>query len=286
MIKYIIIVLVLIFTTLIFMYVTVSSPSVYREIVLFPTNPHVYNNPDHSIKNIKIVVFYFIPKDRVTSQLIDWKETFDSSLKKLVAFHSLELHDTSHIRYAIYPEPVIGFEQGSIYDTDVTEHGNPQALKHVAQEINARVFDPAGDLYHQDFSTTRKEEYSVLLILYEGVGASGGIIYHSETGSVSEIAQELDLSKSIVHPIKIKTIDGFLLLNRKYVSTTQDSDMGITVLAHEFYHTLGVPDGYDAVEENGTLVGVSTSNDIMGIGRTRSIDTTYLSNEVLKKLGL
>lgn len=286
MVKYIIIFLVLIFTTLVFMYVTISSPSVYRETVSFPVNPHIYNNPDRSIKDIEIVVFYFVPKDKVTSQFVGWKEILDSSLKKLVAFHSLELHGTSHIRYTIYSQPVIGLKQSAVYDTDITDRGNPQALFHVAQEIDARVFDPAGDLYRHDFFITRKEAYSVLLILYEGVGASGGIIYDSELKSVGEIARKLNLPESVIYPVNIKTVDSFLLFNREYVTKTQSSDTGTTILAHEFYHTLGVPDGYEAVEEDGISADVSTSNDIMGIGRTRPIDATYISSKFLKGLGL
>lgn len=286
MIKYIIVVLVLIFAALAFMYVTTNSPSVYQETISFAVNPHIYNNPDRSIKDIKIVVFYFIPKDRITLQVADWKEILESRLKELASFHLLQLRGTSRIHYDIYPEPVIGFKEAAQYDTNITEGGNPQALLHVAKEIDTRVFDPAGDLYRQDFSITRKDGYPVLLILYEGVGASGGIIYDSESGSVSEVAQKLGLSESIIHPVEIKTVDGFLLLNRKYITDKQDVGAGTTILAHEFYHTLGVPDGYEEIEEDGIQTAVSTSNDIMGIGRIYPIDKAYLSSEFLKGLGL
>lgn len=284
--KYIIIVLVLIFATLMVMYVSVNLPWVYRESISFPVNSHIYDNPDRSIKNIKIAVFYFVPKDRATSQLVDWKEILEDRLKKLVAFHSLEFRNTSLIRYAIYPEPVIGLKEGIMYDTDVTKHGNPQALVHVAEEIDARIFDTAGDLYRKDFSMTRKEEYSVLLILYEGVGASGAIIYDSKSGLASGIPQKFLSSESIIYPVKLEAVDSLLLLNRDYITKTQNSDTGTTVLAHEFYHTLGIPDGYEAGGENDMLANISVSNDIMGIGRTRSIDKAYISNEVLKKMGL
>lgn len=286
MVKYIAIVLVLIFATLMFMYVSVNSPWVYREAISFPINPHIYDNPDRSIKNIKIAVFYFVPQDRVILQLIDWKEILEDRIKKLVAFHSLELHNTSLIRYAIYPEPVIGLKEGIVYDTDVTKHGNPQALVHVAEEIDSRVFNHTGDLYREDFPMTQKEEYSVLLILYEGVGASGAIIHDGKWGLASEIPQKFVSPESIIYPVKLEAIDSLLLLNRDYITKTQNSDTGTTILAHEFYHTLGIPDGYEAGEENTMSADISLSNDIMGIGRTRPIDKVYISNEVLKKLGL
>ena len=286
MIKYIVVVLVLIFAALGFMYVTINSPLVYQEAVAFPSNPHIYNNPDRSIKNIEIVVFYFVPKDRIMSQLADWREILERHLEELVSFHSLELRDTSDIHYTIYPQPVIGLKQSAQYDTDITQHGNSQALLHVAEEIDTRVFDSAGDLHRQDFLITREQGYPVLLILYEGVGASGGIIYDSESGSVSEIARKLKLPESIVYPVNIKTVDSFLLLNQKYLTEQQNGDTGTTILAHEFYHTLGVPDGYEEKEENGIQTAVSTSNDIMGVGRSYPIDKTYLSKETLKGLGL
>ncbi len=286
MVKYIIIVLVLIFAVLLFLYVTISSPSVYRETVSFSADPHLYNNPDRSIKNIKFFVFYFVPKNRAVSQFAEWKKVLRSGLEKLVAFHSLQLRQTSRVYYTIYPESVIGLQDDVIYDTAITQYGNSQALVRVAEEIEDRVFDPAGDLYRQDYSPAQKGEYPILLILYEGVGASGGIIYDSKLKSVSEVAQKLDLPESVIHPVEIKTVDSFLLLNREYMTQTQNADIGTTLLIHEFYHTLGVPDGYKEEEKNGVLTALSTSNDIMGLGRTRPIGSTYLSKEVLNGLGL
>lgn len=286
MIKYIVIVLVLIFAVLLFLYVTISSPSVYREAVSFPANPHIYNNPDRSIKNIKIFAFYFVPKNRAVSPFADWKKVLESGLETLAAFHSLQLRQTSHIRYAVYPESVIGLEDDAMYDTAITGHGNSQALVRVAEEIEARVFDPAGNLYHQDYSPAQKGEYPILLILYEGVGASGGVIYDSKLRSVSEVAQKFGVPESVIHPVQVKTVDSFLLFNREYMTRTQDGDTGITILTHEFYHTLGVPDGYEERKNNGVSIALSTSNDIMGLGRTRPIGGTYLSKEVLNGLGL
>lgn len=286
MVKYIIIVLVLIFAVLIFLYVTISSPSVYREAVSFSANPHIYNNPDRSIKNINVFAFYFVPKNRAVSQFVDWKKILRSGLEKLSAFHSLQLRGTSRIRYTIYQESVIGLQDDAMYDTALTQYGNSEALVRVAEEIEARVFDPVGDLYRKNFFPAQKGEYPILLILYEGVGASGGIIYDSKLRSVDEFAQKLGVPESVIHPVEVKTVDSFLLLNREYMTNTQHADTGITILAHEFYHTLGVPDGYSEEEKDGRLTALSTSNDIMGLGRTRSIGNTYLSKEVLNGLGL
>ena len=242
MVKYIIIVLALIFAVLLFLYVTISSPLVYRETVSFSADPHLYNNPDRSIKNIKMYAFYFVPKNRAVSQFAEWKKVLRSGLEKLVAFHSLQLRQTSRVYYTIYPESVIGLQDDAIYDTAITQYGNSQALVRVAEEIEDRVFDPEGDLYRQDYSPAQKGEYPILLILYEGVGASGGIIYDSKLKSVSEVAQKLDLPESVIHPVEIKTVDSFLLLNREYMTQTQNADIGTTLLIHEFYHTLGVPE--------------------------------------------
>ena len=86
------------------------------------------------------------------------------------------------------------------------------------------------------------------MVMYEGVGASGG----------GDIA----------------------LVSRVFLSDPAYQTYGNTFWVHEFYHTLGLLDGYD-IE-----TGISTTEDIMGLGRFQTLSHTYLSAASLAQLGL
>jgi len=103
-----------------------------------------------------------------------------------------------------------------------------------------------GDQYWAEFAS-EKHAYPVLYILYEGVGASG--------------------------------TDGVALLSRQFLSDPQYADQNNSFFAHEFYHTVGIPDAYG---ENSHAY----SSDLMGLGRFLPLAHTYLDRATLKELGL
>ena len=90
--------------------------------------------------------------------------------------------------------------------------------------------------------------YCVIVIIYEGIGASGS--------------------------------ENVALLSRIFLTDSQYSATAATLLAHEFYHTLGLPDAYDII------TAVPFSQDIMGLGRFKPIEKTYLDKDNLIQLGL
>lgn len=90
---------------------------------------------------------------------------------------------------------------------------------------------------------------STFIIVYEGVGAGG-----SEKLATSIIA-------------------------RGYFTQESEKELASSILYHEFAHTLGLPDEYDH-EKN-----IPFSNDIMGAGRNKPLEITYLSQEIKEKMG-
>ena len=183
----------------------------------------------------------------------NWYELLEGELNKFVEFHSLQFNDKSNLSYNIFPNFVIGLNESIVYDTDNTQGGNPEALKSVTLEIEERILDPSGDLYINDFPTymgldNMELPYQAILIMYEGVGASGG-------GNVAFVTSS-------------------------YLADSRFVVYGETIFMHEFYHTLGIPDAYEISS------GVSYSSDIMGLGRFRSLNKTYLDRSVLTNLGV
>lgn len=230
------------------MYFWIGVPKIYSEPLPPIKQFHLYVNPKQPIDKITVAAFYFVPKNKTGAAVENWRMSLSHALERLQQFHTFQFGGRSSIALEIYPEPIIGVEENLIYDSDVTQHGNPEALRRVAQELEGRVFKGSGDLYRPEFAKGGDEIYRVWFIMYEGVGASG-------SGNVA-------------------------LVSRKFLTDQEYSDIGVSVAAHEFYHTLGIPDAYE-IES-----AIPLGEDIMGLGRGRPIEKTYISRDTLKKMGL
>lgn len=282
MLKYFILVFILITGSMTAMYLVVGVPYVEKTDISFLASasaPHFFEDPSKSVERIAVFGIYFVPPNKRSALDPLWKSHLERSLEKLKNFHAIQFRGKSHIRYEFYPDPVIGREENLFYDTEHTQGGNPRALISIAEELEKRVFRSDGDLYRSDFGKRVGGEYPMLAIFYEGVGASGGTIHESELNFPSEIAEALDIPKSTVFVLDVKSVEGLLLLNFEYASGTQGPN-GDSIFAHEFYHTLGVPDGYSHES------GVAETSDLMGLGRLRPLANTYLDKETLAAMGL
>lgn len=280
MLKYIILALLGIAGALASLYFWVGSPRLHEYAGLDFSRPHVFGDSQKTVDRIRISAVYFVPKDKQKDMSAEWRELLDENFKKLQAFHALQFQERSAISFAVYPEPVIGLEEHLFYDTTDTNRGNPKALLNVSEELEERLFSSEGDLYRHDFWQKGAGGYPALFILYEGVGAIGGIIAESERESVADIARELGLPESVIFKVGVKAVDGFFLLSRTFLADPEYRAFGASLLAHEFYHTLGIPDAYDQD------TGKPESADIMGLGRYRPIEKTYVRREVVRALGL
>lgn len=248
MLKYLLAVLILIFGAIVSMYFWIGVPKIYHEKFLEESVPHIYKNSGQSIAKIKIAAFYFVPKNKISLAIPNWNAVLEDGIKKLQKFHEFQLGHRSTITYEIYPHPITGLEDNLAYDTAVTQHGNPEALRRVAGELESRIFAPRGDLYIYDFAKEEQGVYRVMMILYEGVGSSGS--------------------------------ENVALVSRVFLADPRYSEIGATTFSHEFYHTLGIPDHYEIPTV------IPTSDDIMGSGRMKSLEKTYIDRETLRFLGL
>ena len=226
----------------------IGLPRVYIQENVEPISPHLFGDSRQPISTINLVAFYFVPQNKIASQITHWREILAINLQALKRFHEFQFGSSSRIHVLIYPRPIIGRNDNSLYDTSVTQYGNPSALRSISEELNDRVFNSHGDLYVPDASSTDPDIWSVSYILYEGVGASGTL--HNA------------------------------LLSRIFFTDPQYNQRGPSYFVHEFYHALGIPDGYDLTTT------LSDTDDIMGAGRERPLDHTYLSGDTLTKMGL
>lgn len=277
--RYLIGILLLIFGVLFWMYFWVGVPSVVPNDMPEPPALHFYGDTGRPLGEIMVYAVYFVPENKKALIAENWRGLLETNLAKLRAFHSVQFGGRSQTQYRIYPDPVVGMSESTAYDTDDTANGNPRALITIAQELEKRVFNSSGDRFRSDFAGRPIDAYPVMMVLYEGVGASGGMIFESESESAGEIANKLGLSESVVFPIDIKAVDGFFLMNREFL-TGSYGPFGASLLAHEFYHTIGLPDQYDIPG------GTPLSPDLMGSGRFLPIEKTHLGRDLLRQLGL
>ncbi|MDP3697518.1 MAG: hypothetical protein Q8R55_05900 [Candidatus Taylorbacteria bacterium] len=247
MFKYLIIVFAVISGALIWINFGVGVQAVYKEEIPKPSAPHIYNDPGQPIENIEILALYFVPKNKTHQQIENWKEILEENLKKLQEFHDLQFRGRSRISYKILDKLVTGTKINLEYDTNVTQHGNPEGLRRISNELLYRL-SSQGDLYQSGLINKDSSAYKVILILYEGVGASGS--------------------------------EDVALVSRTFFTDPQFSDIAATTLTHEFYHTLGLPDAYEIPS------AVPTSLDIMGLGLSRPLERNYIAREFLKGMGL
>ena len=241
---------------------------------------HAFHNPDSNLEKIRIRAFYVVPQNKTADAVSNWKEFLETSLAKAAEFHKIQFREKSALNYDIYPEPVILEKNNIFYDTKTTKYGNPKALIGIANELEKRVFRKDGDLYNENFSQRSASEYPVLGIIYEGVGAAGGVIYESELESTVEIAKKLGLPESVIYKVDVESADGFFILSRTFLTDAEYRFNGVTNFYHEFAHTFGLPDGYDLE------TGVSSTFDIMGEGRKKPIEIMYLDRKFTRALGL
>jgi len=241
---------------------------------------HIYKNPGANIEKISMRVFHAVPKNKATEAIGSWPGLAEEALQKVSAFHELQFGGKSKISYEIFLRPIVLERDNLYYDSDSTNNGNPHALITVAEEIERRVFRESGDLFDKNFAAPREGSYPVMGIIYEGVGAVGGIIYDSDAESPEAIAKELNVPASLVYRVNVTSSDGFFLLNREFLFDPRYAPRGATILYHEFAHALGVEDRYDAKTDR------ASSDDIMGGGRREPIEMNYLDPTTLKEMGV
>lgn len=215
-----------------------------------PNSAHFYQNQAISLKKIHLFLVYVVPKDRSGRSNLVWPGDISSVADKFQAFHTLQFRGSSALLYEIYPKPFILSHESIFYDTTNTADGNPAALNSVSTEIHQRILSTSGDSYSADAAQfmSASDSFPVVGLIYEGVGASG--------------------TKSA------------LILSSSYFNNSVYESFRESLMYHEFGHALGLPDRYDPSN------GAPSDNDIMGGGRYRPIEFSYLDSNLLAGLGI
>ncbi|MBI2013561.1 MAG: hypothetical protein HYS87_01920 [Candidatus Colwellbacteria bacterium] len=204
---------------------------------------HLYRNSDANISKINLTVFYTVPKDKMPYDFETVMASLEPALEEASAFHSLQFVDKSWIQYSIYPT-VLKLERDSFfYDTEDTSRGNPNALASITEEIK-----------DNNLIVEKKGEFTVLGIIYEGLGAAGALSEDSKLGS--------------------------FILSRDFITREEYVLSRSALLYHEFGHTLGIPDLYDLD------TGEAFTSDIMGGGRQEPLEANYIEISTLKEMGV
>ena len=239
---------------------------------------HVYKVPDRLIDSVRLRVFYAVPQDKAAQSKGNWQEIISRVFSDVSRFHAIQFRGFSKIDLNIFPEQVLLDHESIFYDSEKTDAGNPHALLAVAKEIEQRIATPGGDLYREEFATRKDGEYVVMGIIYEGVGASGGLIYDSPLETLQEIALQLGVPESLIHIVDVESSDGFFLANSNCLASSVCGEPGPSLTYHEFAHALGIQDQYEGDH--------SFSEDIMGLGRFKPLDSTYIDRSILKEMGV
>lgn len=229
---------------------------------------HYANNGQVPLSTVRIKAFYFIPKDAVSRTMDNWQPAYEKALAEVVKFYTLQFHGASSFTVDVHAQPVIGERASSQYDGADTNRGNPHGLLAVRQELVARMQDKASLLYDPSLEQQNTDTYTVIAILYEGVGSSATLLVGNEAQPESDLVSLPDNSWPA------------FLVSRDYLSNDTYQDYGVTVFAHELGHTFGLKDQYAGP------MSQPTSTDLMGSGRFRPLQYTYLSEEAKKSLGL
>jgi len=239
---------------------------------------HFYQNSAISISNVLVKTVYVVPKNR--EPYSGWHDIFTKALDKVQRFHNSQFRGASTMNYEIFGEPIILLENNLKYDSGETTSSSPYVLLNLSGELNHRLFEKDGDLYNQAFAKKNGNEYAVLGVFYEGIGALGSPIHSRDQESIKKIAEQLGLTESVAGSIYIGPMDGFFILSREYLTNPILKSYGPTVLYHEFAHAIGFKDQYDRIS------GRSFSDDIMGGGRENPIEAAYLGKPLLQESGV
>ncbi len=223
--------------------------------------PHFYNNPQISLNNINLMVFYVASSKSLPD---NWHKNIEETLEKIKAFHNLQFKNLSHLDYKIYPKPLI-LDIKNIQLSEEQNHNIIKAIK-IAEEIENQIIQGQID---QNFAFLSNNAYNILVIIYEGAGLYGGLISEEKISF---------LEKNLTYNTNLRKFQGFVFISADYLMKNELKKIGPSLFYHELAHTFGVPDKYNQREV--------LSLDIMGRGRWESLENNYFDYQTLVKMGI
>lgn len=219
-----------------------SPPPLSRAAAKPAKTLHYYKNPAIPLSHIRLDLVYFVPRDVAADVIPNWQDVLKEAAASLKKFYEFQFEGLTTIEFQIHPKPIIGKSNTSVYNGKVTDGGNPNALLAIESELQkSKVFQE------------KPNQFRVLGIVYEGVGASGSGAKRT------------------------------FLMAREFLTRKDVKDMyGLTFFGHEFGHTLGIPDISEGEHLETETTVVFLGDDIMGAGRYKPLSRTYVSDEIKK----
>jgi hypothetical protein len=213
----------------------------YREARPALVVPHAYGDPSTPIDTIALTAYYFVPSNKAA----DAGDTlWRAPLEKSLENlrHFHDLQTAGRSRIVYEIHP-----ETVMGERTSTEYDTDDTTKGNPNALKAI----AAEINRRFPSAT--SSYRVIYIVYDGVGAVG-------------------MTDDQLHAA---------LLNKRFFIDPAYAMIRESLFAHEFYHTLGVPDAYQLT------TGTSTAPDLMGLGRTaRLLEHNFIERETLSHLGL
>lgn len=225
-----------------------------------PSNIHHFEDAKIDLTHIIVWVFYFVPEDHKEKIFGDWQPTIKKVMDETVTFHASQFKSQSELTYRLYPKPVIGQETVASYAKDDTPT-EPKSLGRIIKELDRRVFQASGDLYDPGSSQSPTGSYTMKIIIYEADPPK--LAQVSQTGEIGGYSDQ-----------------NTTLVARKILTDLPNQPYGSSIVYHEIGHMMGLTEGYDYQSNQ------PSTNDIMGSGRSRTLEHNYINPDILKTMGV
>ncbi|OHB22363.1 MAG: hypothetical protein A2939_03585 [Parcubacteria group bacterium RIFCSPLOWO2_01_FULL_48_18] len=257
---------------------TVLKERAQKQEVEKPLRLHVYDDPAISLDKIVVKTIVFIPKSSVYAKTIaDHKQYYDQIISFLTTavippinqFHEREFSGASKIRFDIYSDVVYGRQEASTYELKFLQKTKEGKLAVITNELHERIFLKSGDLYREDFSGRAEGEYMILFIVYASRIPLNPYAIEAGVGIAGLAA---DIGTTIVVFSPMFEPEGIYNLN------------AASVVYHELAHAMGAPEQYDQYSAD-MIEQRNARADIMGIGASEPLLTTYLGKDIKVQMG-
>jgi len=227
-------------------------------------NIHLYDNESVSVNKVLTRVYYLIAKDKSDSEISNWEQIFEESLKRVSDFYELQFDFGMEIDFQIY-EKLIFSEYETDFFSDLIAndleqelekpHSESETIKQIIQELENKIDEK--DKWGLEIETENEAHIVNLFVLELGPNS-----FEIENKEILGLNDEKNNSLVL----------SFIFSDEKF------KDFSESIIAHEIGHTFGMPDLYSYTGDEIKSAG------LMGGGITRKIKSNYLEYQIKEKM--